>query len=576
MNTPETRTANAPAALDKKPLQAAPRPTAAVTASAASAASLATLSSAVLAACGGGGDAAPSPGPAPAGVSRVQASRLLSQAAFGGTASEIDNVRALGLQGWLDQQYALPQSQSHVDWMRANGYEAAAPNSANIDRTGVTRSVWRKLIASPDGLRQRVTLALSEIFVISLIPVVLPYRGFASAAFLDGLETNAFGNYRDLLVHVSKSPAMGAYLSFLNNVKGDPVTGSMPDENYAREVMQLFSIGLLQLNLDGTPILVGGAPQPTYLQADVTQLARVFTGWRLTPGTTVGPADFVIRPMSSNAAQHETGTSTFLGVTVPAGNDGQTSLELAITTFMNHPSMGPFIGRQLIQRLVTSNPSPAYVQRVATAFNGGAGRAKGDMKATLTAILTDPEATSDATLTAVDHGKLREPMVRFVQWARTFGLNSADNTWDIGDLSSTVSGLAQSPLRSPSVFNFFRPGYVPPASSLGDRSITAPEFQITNETSVAGYVNFMQKVVGRGIAGMLPNYAALLPVSGDAAALLAELNVLLAAGQISAATLAPLATALASIDASTAAGQANRINAALTLVMAAPEYLVQK
>ncbi len=559
------------------------RPASPSTGSTASTASLAALAAAVLAACGGGSGSssdapapAPSPAPAPAPLSRAQASRVLGQGAFGGTAADIENVRALGLQGWLDQQYALPRSPSHVDWMRANGYEVPPPNDGSIDRTGVTRSVWRKLIASPDVLRQRVTLALSEIFVISLIPVVLPYRGFASGAFLDGLEANAFGNYRDLLVFVSKSPAMGAYLSFLNNEKGNPTTGSQPDENYAREVMQLFSIGLLKLNLDGTPALEGGVSQPTYVQADVTQLARVFTGWRVTRGTANGPADLVINPMNSNPATHETGSSTFLGVTVPSGNDGESSLQLAISTFMSQPSVGPFIGRQLIQRLVTSNPSPAYVQRVATAFNGDANRAKGDMKATITAILTDPEATSDATLTAADHGKLREPMVRFVQWARTFGLNSADNTWDIGDLSSTVYGLAQSPLRAPSVFNFFRPGYVPSASALGDKGITAPEFQITNETTVAGYVNFMQKVIANGIAGMQPNYGALAPLAADPNALVAELNVLLAAGQISVTTLATIAAAISSIDASTAAGQANRINAALTLAMAAPEYLVQK
>ena len=567
------------------PLEDLPIRTSPSAASTASTAGLAALAAAVLAACGGGsggsGDApapspAPGPAPAPAPLSRAQASRVLGQAAFGGTAADIENVRALGVQGWIDQQYALTRSQSHVDWMRANNYEAAPPNLASIDRVGVTRSVWRKLIASPDVLRQRVTLALSEIFVISLNTVVLPYRGFASGAFLDGLEANAFGNYRDLLAFVSKSPAMGAYLSFLNNDKGNPTTGSQPDENYAREVMQLFSIGLQKLNLDGTPVLVNGAPQPTYAQADVTQLARVFTGWRLTPGTATGPADPVIGAMSSSAARHETGSSTFLGVTVPAGNDGETSLQLAISTFMSQPSVGPFIGRQLIQRLVTSNPSPAYVQRVATAFNGDSSRAKGDMKATITAVLTDPEARSDASLTAADHGKLREPMVRFVQWARTFGLNSADNTWDIGDLSNTVNALAQSPLRSPSVFNFFRPGYVPSASALGDKGITAPEFQITNETSVAGYVNFMQKVIPKGIAGMLPNYAALTPLVADPNALVAELNLLLAAGQISIATLATIAGAIASIDASTATGQANRINAALTLVMAAPEYLVQK
>ena len=533
---------------------------------------LASVGAAVLGACGGGGG-----GPDPiaaAPLSREQAARLLGSAAFGGTAADIEAVRSLGVDGWLAQQYAAPRSTGHVEWMRANGYEVS-PNPDFIDRPAVIRSVWRKLVSSPDVLRQRVTLALSEIFVISLTPVTLPYRGFACAAFWDILEANAFGNWRDLLLQVSTSPAMGSYLSFINNKKAG-ANGSMPDENYAREVMQLFSIGLLQLNADGTPVLAGGSPVPTYTQADVTQLARVFTGWRLDSTARARPADAVTRPMVNVAGDHESGSSTFLDQTIPAGTDGPTSLQLTIDALMRQPSMAPFIGRQLIQRLVTSHPSPGYVQRVATAFAGNGGSTRGDLKATLTAVLTDPEARGEASLADPAHGKLREPLQRFLQFARTFGLVSGDDSWNIGDLSNPATALGQSPLRSPSVFNFFRPGYVPPATELAVRGLTAPEFQITNETSVAGYLNFMQRVVASGIAGMTPDYGAITPLASDPAALLAELNVLLAAGQLPAPTVARLAAAVGSIDGSTAAGLDRRVRAALTLVLAAPDYIVQK
>ena len=420
-----------------------------------------------------------------------------------------------------------------------------------------------------------VSRSRTEIIVISIIPVIVANRGFASAAFMDILQTHAFGNYRDLLMQVSTSPAMGAYLSFIGNRKA--AGGAMPDENYARELIQLFSIGTIKLALDGTPVVENGKVVETYTQEDVSQLARVFTGWVLSSGRPGGLNNFPsTRPLVQNAALHETGTKQFLGTTIPAGTDGTKSLELAIDTLMNHPNMGPFIGRQLIQRLVTSNPSPAYVARVAAAFNGDATRAKGDMKATLRAILTDDEALSEATLGDPTFGKLREPVLRFAQWARTFGLNSADDQWLIGNLSDAGRALAQSPLRSPSVFNFFRPGYVPPNSELGRRAITAPEFQITTESTVVAYLNYMQGVVSNGVAGKLPNYSALLPLVADSAALLSELNVLMAAGQISAGTLATLKTALDSIDATTTAGQNNRLYAALTLVLAAPEYIIQK
>ena len=531
---------------------------------------------AALQACGGGGTEPPAPPPPPpAGLSREQASRFLSQASLGSSAADIQRVRDLGLAGWLDEQFALPRSSTNVEWLRSKGLDAVANKN---NQAGSNNMLWRKWLGSPDVLRQRVTLALSEIIVVSISAIAsTPFKAFSAAAFVDILEANAFGNYRTLLEQVSTSSAMGAFLSFRGNRKANPNTGSLPDENYAREVMQLFSIGLVELNLDGSAKLVAGAPKESYVQDDVSQLARVFTGWDL--DTSVGSADTpdrVIRPMVQIPSRHELGEKRFLGSVIPAGTDGVQSLRLALDTLVAHPNTAPFVSRQLIQRLVTSNPSPAYIARVATVFNNNGSGVKGDLQAVVRTILLDDEARGAAGLTDPAFGKLREPLLRFIQWARSFGLTSADDSWNVGDLSDPATRLGQSPLRAPSVFNFFRPGYVPPNSALGDRALHAPEFQITTESSVAGYVNFMQKTIGQGIGGMKADYAALVALAGDSAALLAELNVLLAAGQLSGATLAALKTALDNIATTTVAGQNNRIHAALTLVMAAPEYIAQK
>jgi uncharacterized protein (DUF1800 family) len=541
----------------------------------------ASMGAAALAACGGGGgDAVVTPPVVPpvvppVGISREQASRFLLQAALGCTAADIEQVRSLGYSGWLDAQMALPRSSSHVEWLRAKNYDALANKNGTA---GSNDMQWRKLLSSPDVLRQRVTLALSEIIVVSINGLAgTPFKSFSAAAFMDVLETHAFGSYRTLLGEVSTTSAMGAYLSFRGNKKANPAVGSLPDENFARECMQLFSIGLTELNIDGSPKLTGGQPTDSYSQAEVSQMARVFTGWDL--DTSVGTADTpdrVIRPMVQIAGRHETGEKRFLGTVIAANTDGVESLRLALDTLIAHPNAAPFISRQLIQRLVTSNPGAAYVARVAAKFaNNGAGQ-RGDLKAVIKAILLDTEARSEAGLSNPASGKLREPVLRFVQWARSFGVTSTDDTWAIGDLSDPAAKLGQSPLRAPSVFNFFRPGYVPPNSPIAVRALNAPEFQITTESSVAGYVNYMQKAIANGVAGLKANTAFLTPLVNDSAALLAELNVLLAAGQLSGPTLSALKTALDTIAVATPAGQANRINAAITLVMVAPEYLVQK
>jgi uncharacterized protein (DUF1800 family) len=544
----------------------------------------ALAAAASLAACGGGGagepgsGSNPAPAPAPLLPSAADSSRFLAQASLGADRTQMARVQASGYAAWLDEQFALPQSTSRCDWLVAQGYDAAGLNNVNKNGFGgFDACAWRKLLSSPDVLRQRVTLALSEILVVSILGLSGGWRQFSAAHYLDLLEDHAFGNYRALLQAVSTSPAMGEYLTFRGNVKFNAATGALPDENYARELMQLFTIGLLQLNPDGTPKQVNGQVQESYTLDDVTGLARIFTGWEW--DTSVGAAntpDFQRRPMVQVASRHETGASSFLGSTVPAGQDGATSLNTALDIVFAHPNVAPFVSRQLIQRLVTSNPTPAYVQRVALVFLDNGSGVKGDLKAVVRALLLDDEARNPANLGSATYGKLREPMLRFLAWGRAFGAASPSDAWAIGDTSDPASRLGQSPLRSPTVFNFFRPGYAPPNSAIGAAALVAPEFQIANETSVVGAINFMQTAVSSGIGDVKADYSALLPLADNAQSLLDELNTVLAAGQIDAATLALLRSALDGMPAGTAAARNNRIYAALVLVLSAPQFVVQK
>jgi uncharacterized protein (DUF1800 family) len=535
----------------------------------------AASAAALLAACGGGGgggDSALGTQVVGAPATQAGAARLLAQATPGAPREAIDEVMFLGYAGWIDEQFDKPRSTGHFDWMMANGFGV----DANRDNTaGLDNSIWRKLITSGDPLRQRVTLALSELLVVSVTGVETNFRQFAVARYLDILEANAFGNYRQLLQQVTLSTAMGYYLTYRGNAKANG-RGSQPDENYARELMQLFTIGLVQLNDDGT--VQPGAPE-TYDQADVAGLARVFTGWDLdTSGlTSPFPPEVHRRPMVQVGTRYETGAKTFLGTTIAAGTPALAALNTALDTLFRHPNLPPFVGKQLIQRLVTSNPSPGYVARVAAVFRNNGGGVRGDLRAVVRAILLDPEARDGAMASVPTYGKLREPVVRFLNWARAFDAASPSGLWAIGDLSDAASRLGQSPMRSPSVFNFFRPGYVPPTSAAAAAGLVGPEFQLTNESTVAGYLNFMQSAIqGNSVGDVRANYAGLMAMANDPGRLLDELNLVLAANQLSDATVDALRTALATINASTDAGRRNRVLAALLLVLAAPEYLVQK
>jgi uncharacterized protein (DUF1800 family) len=582
------------------------------------AATLAT--SVVQLACGGGGTSGANAGAGtdtstgPGAIiyttpsSDEDAARFLLQAQFSASDAEIAAVRNKGYSAWLQEQFAAPASTTGFDWLNARGYATISTTNFFDASYPGDYMIWNQLMTSSDAVRKRMALALSEYFVVSLTGLDFSWRSHAIAAWWDMLVSNSFGNYRKLLEDVTLNPAMGYYLNTKGNRKENTATGRVPDENYAREVMQLFSLGLYQLNLDGTEKRdASGNKLESYTQGDITNIARVFTGWdfdqtqnvnTVAPGSTRNIPNTVYTriPMRLTASNHSTLAATFLGTTVPADTDGVAALKTALDTLFNHPNVGPFFGKQMIQRLVTSNPSPAYVARVASAFNNNGAGVRGDLQAVFSAVLLDEEARSPAGLTQIGFGKLREPIVRMVQWGRTFGIQSARGSWKIGDTSNPATQLGQSPLRSPSVFNFFRPGYVPPSTALSATLTPAPEFQLVNESSVGGYLNYLQNIIRNGIFVNAPDlpqnasnatngyditaaYTAELALVLDATALVKRLNLLLCAGQMSAANQSLIVTAL-NATALTASSSDNakrdRVAAAVLLVMASSEYMIQK
>ena len=567
-----------------------------------------------LAACGGGGSSTPAP---PAISDKITfatdyaAARFLQHAQFSSSEAEIASVKSMGASAWLDAQMNLPSSTGGWDWLTARGYSAIDSNKFYEMDYHANYMAWYQILASPDGVRRRMALALSEFFVVGISGVsTVSWPQFAMAHYWDILCNNAFGNYRQLLEEVTLSIAMGEFLNTLGNQKEDPATGRLPDENYSREVMQLFTIGLQQLNTDGTVVKVNGAPVDTFTQSDVSNLARVFTGYQaddsegffdsvVPPIYRVRKVGYTRRPMKLNANRHSMLEARFLGAVVPAGTEGSAALKMALDTLFQHPNVGPFFGRQMIQRLVCSNPSPAYVGRVAAVFNNNGKGVRGDLAAVFKAILTDAEATQDAGLSSVTFGKLREPMVRIAQWGRTFKVKSLQGTWKIGNPNySAVNALGQSPLQAPSVFNFFRPGYVPPNTALAGMQYTAPEFQLVNESTTASYINYLEDNLMNGMwvrapelitspenqtatdgPDIVPDYSAEMALAGNAKALFARLNMLLCAGQLSDATLNDMVMAFAS-EPTTAASADNAKRAyvakAIMFVMCCAEYLVQK
>jgi uncharacterized protein (DUF1800 family) len=550
-------------------------------------ASVALLSaSALLTACGGGGSVSPASNAAsnspqvnsPPTDLQLDASRFLRQASWGATPAEINEVVAMGAAKWLNGQLNQPMSNTMTRWLIDKGFNDSSVNSNVNGDGGWVQAMWWKLFSAHDLCRQRATLAISELFVVSHLGLPISWRNFAIANYWEVLETHAFGNFRNLLEAVTLSSAMGTYLNMKGNQKYDAKTGRSPDENYAREVMQLFTIGLYQLNIDGTFKLdASGKPIETYDNVDIQGLAKVFTGWNTATGSDptgdLAPAAYRHGlAMSLNASLHSPEEKKFLGTTIPAGTLGTPSLKIALDTLFAHANTGPFVCKQLIQRLVTSNPSPNYVARVAKVFADNGKGVRGDMKSVWTAILIDTEARQTTGLPT--YGKLTEPMVRLLQWGHTFRATASDDAWTLGYTDSDIT-LGQMPMRSPTVFNFFRPGYVPPNTYSASQNLVAPEFQILTEPTVVSYVNYMAGTVNNA-RNIKADYTYEKSLASDATALVKHLNLCLASGALTQSNQALIVTAINSIVATTDAGILNRIYAAILLVMSSTDYLVQR
>ncbi|GAC1630897.1 MAG: DUF1800 domain-containing protein [Nevskia sp.] len=455
-----------------------------------------------LAGCGGGTGASSTPGPLPATPgSAADAARFLEQASFGPTEAQIAQVQQAGITATLDQQLALP-STGYPGYV----YEDANSNTVcpatgappNCFRDHYTlfplqNQFFRNALTGPDQLRQRVAFALSQIFVTSGIDIRQPY---AMAAYQQVLLDDAFGSYRKLLYDVTLSPAMGRWLDMVNNDKANPSRGTSPNENYGREVLQLFSIGLVQLNPDGTPKLDGsGNPMPTYDQDTVEGFAYTFTGWTFPPlpGATpkwTDPQNYAGQ-MVPIAAHHDPSAKKLLnGTVLPANQDALTDLNAALDSIANHPNVGPFIGKQLIQFLVTSNPSPAYVSRITAVFNDNGRGQRGDLKAVVRAILLDPEARGDAKSDS-GYGRLREPAQALVASLRGVGGNS-DGVY----LQNVSGSLAQPVYNASSVFNFYAPDYPIPGSA----TLVGPSFGIFDSATTFARTNVINRLLAAAVA----------------------------------------------------------------------------
>lgn len=528
------------------------------------------------------------------GITRQEAARFLQQAAFGGDAAAIEAVISRGYEGWIDWQVGLPRHTSRFALLNPVRDALGRPDRS-YDR--LDNVLWQRLMSGNDVLRQRIALALSEIFVVSMEDIDYPWCGGAVANYVDRLEACALGSpgqpvvangpgtYRHLLERVTLSHAMGRYLSMYGSTRADYKPGRQPDENYAREILQLFSIGLVQLKTNGLPRLdADGQAIETYTAADVSALARIFTGWDTNGDNFNDPPAFIQTDMvchdTGPTDRHDMGAKTLLGRAFPAGVKGLPELRAALDLIAAHGNVGPFISRQLIQRLVTSHPSPSYVSRVAQVFNNNGAGVRGDLRAVVKAILLDAEARTPSTSSTA--GRLIPPMNRLVQWARTCRVRSASGTWPLGNLSSASRGLGQSPMRALSVFNFYRPGYVhpgtpgTPTAALGQQGLTLPEFQITSEVTVVGYVNTLRPLLQGLHADVRPDYTPWLALADDPGRLFDEINLLLAAGRLGAAARSAVVDAFPATPTTTDEQRRLRVGAVVWLVMCAPEYLVQR
>jgi len=480
----------------------------------------------------------------------------MQRGAFGANQDMIDSLVGTSPSDWLTAQFALPSTRI------LPALETAFENGNAVDNRAHGSAFWDAMIENDDQLRQRMVFALSQILVVS--DKDMGDRPLTMAHYIDVLQQHAFGNYRDLLQDVTYSPAMARYLTYLRNRKGEERTGRMPDENYARELVQLFTLGLVELNIDGTPKLgTGGEPIEIYGNEDIVGLARVFTGLSLKgSGFWDEDPDGHYSRLIAFDDKHSPLEKSFLGTTISAGTQTDASISQALDHIFDHPNMAPFFARQLIQRFTQSHPDPDYVARVAGAFETGQYISKdevsfgtgqrGDLKATLAAVLLDEQFFDDTPATLAE-GKIREPVLRFIHWARAFDVRNirADNEWMLLYGAGKNTRLSQAPFGSPSVFNFYRPGFTAPGSATGTMDLTAPEFQIVNEGYLVGYSNFMMNFIfdtspmrDDNINSFLPDYSDELAMVETPEGLADHLNRLLLSGRMSDESRTRMVTAI--------------------------------
>jgi uncharacterized protein (DUF1800 family) len=440
-------------------------------------------------------------------------------------------------------------------------------------------SAWFKdVISGEDQLRQRVAFALSQIFVISIENTQLLNWENGVTAYYDVLLDHAFGDFRSLLEKVTLQPSMGLYLSHLRNAKADPETGALPDENYAREVMQLFTIGLNELQPDGTLKLNNrGLPIATYTNDTIQEMAKVFTGWTFASANPNNDNQFRrsarddVTPMILFPQFHDDSEKTIItGRVLPAGQGGEADLRDTLDTLFEHPNTGPFIARRLIQRLVTSNPSPGYIYRVAQKFADNGSGQRGDLGAVVRAILTDYEARSTELAATGSFGKLKEPILRLTGLFRLLPVSADDGRLDIRGMQGL---LAQEPLRAPSVFNYFEPDYTRPGSIAG-AGLFAPEFQIMTDTTAITASNMYYNHIYGTPGGVRMGFDPVMSMVDDPDQLIATLNLHLAANQFSALTVTNLKAAYNALPSNTSA--VNKIRAMVHLAMSIPEAAIQR
>lgn len=493
------------------------------------------------------------------------AARLLDQATWGPTIADIHHVQTVGLDAYITEQFNTP------DTPLANIPSPLPPLclSANTPINCEESEWWQTVLTGNDQLRQRVAFALSELFVISSNSD----NATTITYYHNTLAQDAFTNFSTIMHDVTVSPGMGAYLNMLNSAKAP--AGQIANENYARELMQLFTIGLFALNQDGTPQPDGtGNPIPTYTQAQVQAFAKAYTGWTYATSTGGVPTKFpnttpnYLAPMVAVEAQHDTSAKTLLnGTVLSSGQTAEQDLAGALANIFNHNNVGPFVCKQLIQHLVTSTPSPGYVSRISAVFANNGNGVRGDMQAVIRAILEDQEARAGDTDPAFDGGHLREPMLWMTNFLRAVGFTNTDVNGSYFSLSNYSNNLSERPYRSGSVFNFFPPSYVIPQTTLN-----APEFDLENTATAILRLSLADSMVNNKISGFSVNLGTTSTLGQIAASspanLVDTLSVMFMHGQMPANMRTQILSSINGL------GTAQQVRVATYLVISSSQYKV--